>query len=159
MIRNLVQINLSCSMFASVAQWKPIDRSGPPDVGTRPSAPLQVKTLEGSRSIPQSISARLPKARQLIGRLRRSWRLGRREEWGQKLRLTVRVDDGSDIKWRISRGRQKSSETTHDFLLVCLSPSIEMREIVHLQAGQCGNQIGSKVSESGNPWVEYFQIF
>ena len=25
-----------------------------------------------------------------------------------------------------------------------------MREIVHIQAGQCGNQIGAKVSVSGN---------
>jgi len=26
-----------------------------------------------------------------------------------------------------------------------------MREIVHLQAGQCGNQIGAKVSPTNNP--------
>ena len=29
---------------------------------------------------------------------------------------------------------------------VCVAPAI-MREIVHMQAGQCGNQIGAKVNE------------
>jgi hypothetical protein len=29
---------------------------------------------------------------------------------------------------------------------------LKMREIVHLQAGQCGNQIGAKVSEISRPF-------
>lgn len=33
-----------------------------------------------------------------------------------------------------------------------------MREIVHLQAGQCGNQIGAKVSGGGGWAVLYFSI-
>lgn len=32
-----------------------------------------------------------------------------------------------------------------------------MREIVHVQAGQCGNQIGSKVRQ--NPGINLFNLF
>lgn len=34
-----------------------------------------------------------------------------------------------------------------------------MREIVHLQAGQCGNQIGAKVSDSLIHFQALFQAF
>ena len=36
---------------------------------------------------------------------------------------------------------------TWDYLFFCVqNKTANMREIVHMQAGQCGNQIGAKVS-------------
>lgn len=35
----------------------------------------------------------------------------------------------------------------HKLTLISLILCFDMREIVHIQAGQCGNQIGAKVSE------------
>ena len=34
-----------------------------------------------------------------------------------------------------------------------------MREIVHIQAGQCGNQVGGKVLTDENSLVDFLDVF
>ena len=48
-------------------------------------------------------------------------------------------------RWSVSRPRTAEAAAPPALLALALKSDIRMREIVHLQAGQCGNQIGSKV--------------
>lgn len=61
-------------------------------------------------------------------------------KWVAKPPIKAGEDEGQSIRW-------SSTGPTHNLFVTAknLFASIKMREIVHLQAGQCGNQIGAKV--------------
>lgn len=81
--------------------------------------------------------------------------------WAAKPPIKAREDEGQSIRW-------SSSGPTHYLFVTAknLFASIKMREIVHLQAGQCGNQIGAKVRKRFwhrrvnriKVWKSFFEI-
>lgn len=70
--------------------------------------------------------------------------------WVDEPPIKAKEDEGQAIRWDSHRAHALLSRHSQE-----LFASIKMREIVHLQAGQCGNQIGAKVRKR----VWYWQVY
>ena len=63
---------------------------------------------------------------------------------GKTVSSTSILVPGTPVHWRYSRNRLKQPQPKTSSLLLHYT---KMRELVHIQGGQCGNQIGSKFWE------------